>query len=393
VLSLSYFAFQIFFKKCNSTRYSFQFVYNRKNKIELKNDCVFAIIFILVCGGWFLQQPLCIKLNRTHINMGKITYIIYFMFLSILFHSAFYIINLSSYLILLKYMQITYQYDNFWFTTLLSVICAPFYLFYLTQKPFRNRIHNYGTRIIFPIVSGLLYSIESIMLYYSINDISLSYYTILRSSFVIWNIPFFIFVLKKKIGKIYLTGCVFLLVCYSLIIFHYLKSNMALWKPSISILISCSLNSIYNCIIEYSMKKYDIFNIDYQIIFQMSYFFSAIIPSVIKTVEDPPPCNLTVVALSALIAVSIQTYFYNKIKILENKNEYVPSNVLMSGLDLIRRIVLLLFAFTFFHDDFNESIIISILFFIGSGICMLLEYVIPVAPNSQKYVEMEELSV
>jgi hypothetical protein len=125
----------------------------------------------------------------------------------------------------------------------------------------------------------------------------------------------------------------------------------------------------------------------------MSYFLSAIIPSVIKTVENPPPCNLTVVAMSAFIAVSIQTYFYNKIKILENKNEYVPSNVLMSGLDLIRRIVLLLFAFTFFHDDFNELIIISIVFFIGSGICMLLEYVIPIAPNSQKYIEMEEITV
>ncbi len=315
------------------------------------------------------------------------------MVLSILFHSVFYIINLSSYLILLKYMQITYQYDNFWFTTLLSIICAPFYLFYLTQKTFRSRIYNYGNRILFPIVAGLLYSIESIMLYYSINDISLSYYTILRSSFVIWNMPFFIFVLKKKVGKLYLTGCICLLVCFSLIIFHYLKSNMALWKPSVSILISCSLNSLYNCIIEYSIKKYNLFNIDYQIIFQMSYFLSAIIPSVIKTVENPPPCNLTAVAMSAFIAVSIQTYFYNKIKILENKNEYVPSNVLMSGLDLIRRIVLLLFAFTFFHDDFNELIIISIVFFIGSGICMLLEYVIPIAPNSQKYIEMEEITV
>ena len=344
----------------------------------------------MLIWGWLAHTTLRIKLNRTCINMENN---IYLMFLSILFHSVFYIINLSSYLILLKFIQITYQYYNFWFTTLLSVICAPFYLFYLTQKTTRSRIYNYGNRIIFPIVSGLLYSIESIMLYYRINDISLSYYTILRSSFVIWNIPFFIFVFKKKIGKIYLIGCIFLFICYSLIIFHYLKSNIALWKPSISILISCSLNSIYNCIIEYSMKKYNIFNIDYQLIFQMSYFFSAIIPSVIKTVENPPPCNLTVVALSAFIAVSIQTYFYNKIKILENKNEYVPSNVLMSGLDLIRRIVLLLFAFTFFHDDFNEFIIISILFFIGSGICMLLEYVIPIAPNSQKYVEMEELTV
>lgn len=315
------------------------------------------------------------------------------MFLSILFHSIFYIINLSSYLILLKYIQIAYQYDNFWFTTLLSITCAPFYLFYLTKKNYRSRIINYGRLLMFPIVSGLIYSIESIMLYYSINNISLSYYTILRSSFVIWNIPFFIFVLKKNIGKLYLIGCILLMICYSFIIFHYLKSNTNIWKPSLSILISGCLNSIYNVIIEYSIKKYSIYNVDFQIIFQMSYFFSAIIPSIIRTIENPPPVNLNAVVSSIFIAISIQTYFFNKIKILESKHEFVPSNVLMSGLDLIRRIVLLIFAFTFFQDDFNEYIIVSIIFFIGSGICMLIEYIIPSTHHSQKYIEMDELQV
>jgi len=314
-------------------------------------------------------------------------------YISLIFHSIFYIVNLSSYLILLKYIQITYQYDNFWFTTLLSICGAPVYFIYFTRTNFRLRLTNYGKQILFPIVAGLLYSFESIMLYYSINNVSLSYYTVLRSSFVIWNIPFFIFLLKKKIGKIYLVGCICLLICYSFIVYHYLKANLELWKPTSSIIFSCLFNSVSNVIIEYSIKKFNIFNIDFQIIFQLAYFFSALIPSLIKTIEHPPPLSWNVVVISTLVAISIQSFFFNKIKILENKNDFVPSNVLMSGLDLVRRVVLLIFSFAVFEDDINGTIIISLFFFIASGICMFLEYVLPSAPISTKYIEMEEISV
>lgn len=316
------------------------------------------------------------------------------MYISLLFHSIFYIVNLSSYLILLKYVQITYQYDNFWFTTLLSICGAPFYFIYFTKTNFRSRLKNYGKQMLFPIFAGVLYSIESIMLFYSINNISLSYYTVLRSSFVIWNIPFFIFLLKKKVGKLYLIGCICLLICYSMIVYHYLKSNLELWKPTSSVILSCFFNSVSNVIIEYSIKKFNILNIDFQIIFQLAYFFSAIIPSLIKTIENPPPVSLFVVILSAFIAISVQFFFYNKVKILENKNDYVPSNVLMSGLDLLRRIILLIFSFAVFKDDLNGIILGSLFFFIASGICMFVEYLMPPpTPISTKYTEMDEIVV
>ena len=47
--------------------------------------------------------------------------------MSIVIHSIFYVVNLSSYLILIKYLENTYSYDNFWFNTLLSIILAPIY--------------------------------------------------------------------------------------------------------------------------------------------------------------------------------------------------------------------------------------------------------------------------
>ena len=146
---------------------------------------------------------------------------------SILFHSIFYVINLSGYLILLKYIQTTYSYQNFWFATLLSILFVPFYVFLFGFRNIRTRIKTYSrTTLFFPFLAGFIYTVESLLIYYSIGNLSLSYYTILRSSFVLWNIPFFIFFLKKQIGWLYYIGCLFLLVSYSIIIHEYLKIDI-----------------------------------------------------------------------------------------------------------------------------------------------------------------------
>ena len=310
--------------------------------------------------------------------------------ISIIIHSIFYVANLSSYLILIKYLEKTYTYNNFWFNTLLSIILCPLYLGYFCIKDVRNRLKNYGKEILFPILAGSLYTVESILLYYSINNLNLSFYTILRSSFIIWNIPFFIFFLGKKISRIYYFGCIVLLIGYTSIIYYYLRINLELWQPTTAIAFSCLLNSLYNIIIEYSVKKYSIFNLDYQIIFQLTYFTLAIIPSIKKTMDYPPPVNINIIIISFLISVSLQVYVYNKIIILHHENDIVPSNVLMSGLDILRRIILLLFSFIMFKEEINVYIVGSIICFFISGICMFLEYLIPLK-KKLKYNEMVEL--
>ena len=310
--------------------------------------------------------------------------------ITIIFHSLFYVINLSSYLILIKYLENTYIYNNFWFNTLLSILLSPIYLGYFLLKDVRTRLKNYGKALLFPCLAGIVYTAESILLYYSINNVSLSYYTILRSSFVIWNIPFFMFFLGKKISKIYYIGCVLLLFSYSFIMYYYLRLNIDLLKPSMSIFISCLLNSIYNIVIEYSVKKYSILNVDFQIIFQLTYFCLALIPSLKQTIEYPPPLNFNIVIVSIIISICLQFYLYNKIIILHHDNDLVPSNVLMSGLDIIRRIVLLLFSFAMFKEDINLYIIGSIFCFLVSGGCMFLEYFKPFKKNL-KYNEMIEI--
>ena len=107
------------------------------------------------------------------------------------------------------------------------------------------------------------------------------------------------------------------------------------------------------------------------------------------TIDYPPPITFNTIFLSFFISFSLQVYFYNKIIILQHNNELVPSNVLMAGLDLIRRMVLLCFSFIMFKEEINIYIIISIICFLGSGVCMFLEYLKPLKKNNLEYNEME----
>ena len=306
-------------------------------------------------------------------------------------NSILYIINLSAYLILIKYLQYAYNYNNFWYNTLLSIILSPLYFIFCCCTSNINRIKNYGIAIIYPIIAGLIYTFESILLYYSVNNLNLSYYTILRSSFIIWNIPFFIFFLKKKSSNLYYLATILLILSYGVIIYYYLSINNDLLKPTISIIVSCLLNTCYNIIIEYSLKKYNIYNLDFHVIFQISYFIFAIIPSSKMTIEYPPPANINVIFISLFISICLQLYFYNKIIILENNNQFVPSNVLMAGLDLIRRFVLLLFAFFMYKDDFNVYIAVSLILFSLSSIFIFMEYLKPFRKKIVEYTEMDEV--
>ena len=311
--------------------------------------------------------------------------------ISTISNSILYIINLSAYLILIKYLQISYNYNNFWYNTLLSIILSPFYLFFCCKPSVINRIRNYGIVMLYPIFAGLIYTFESILLYYSVNNLNLSYYTILRSSFIIWNIPFFIVLLKKKSSNLYYFGTILLILSYMIIIYYYVNKNYDLINPTISIIVSCLLNTCYNIMIEYSIKKYNIYNLDFHAIFQISYFIFAVIPSIYMTLDNPPPISYTVLVVSGIISLCLQMYFYNKIIILENNNQLVPSNVLMAGLDLIRRLVLLLFAFIMYNDDFNIYIAISVTLFLLSGIFIFWEYVKPFRKKIVEYTEMDEI--
>jgi hypothetical protein len=166
-------------------------------------------------------------------------------------------------------------------------------------------------------------------------------------------------------------------VSHTLIISNYLSNNpddTNVLKNTIIIIVSCFINASYNNIIEYSVKKYVIPNIDFQIIFQITYFVLIIISSIYYTMQNLPPIDGKTIFIYFLIAIGLQMYMFNKIYILNNRNDYIPANLLLSSLDLLRRIIQLIFSFTFFNEQFDVSIILSLICLGISSLLLLFEY-------------------
>jgi drug/metabolite transporter (DMT)-like permease len=312
----------------------------------------------------------------------------------ILFINCFlFVITLSEYLICIKYINNEYNYKNAWFNILLSISLTPFYFILLIKDVNRNKLKEYyksenRIQLLFPFATGILYTIETVLVFYALNTLTLSYYTILRSGYIIFNIPFFKYLLHKKITTIYLLSCILLIISHAIMITNYINVSII---NTIIIFITCFLNSTYNNIIEYSIKKYKISNIDYQIFFQLTYFILIIGPSIYYTIQDLPPVNAITSLLYFFIATGLQLYMYNKIYILNNKNDYIPANILLCSLDLLRRIIQLLFSFLFFNEQFDIYIILSLIFFAVSSFLLLYEYI---SDNKRKqHIELEEIDI
>jgi drug/metabolite transporter (DMT)-like permease len=316
----------------------------------------------------------------------------------LLLNCFLFVITLSEYLICMKYINYEYDYKNAWFNILLSVSLTPSYFILLIKDVNRNKLREYARpenliQLFYPFATGLLYTIETVMLFYALNTLTLSYYTILRSGFILFNIPFFKYLLHKKITAIYLMSCVLLVISHVIIITNYANTqpNASLSINTLIIFISCFLNATYNNIIEYSVKKYKIPNIDFQIFFQITYFLFIIGPSIYYTIQDLPPINGLTMILYALIALGLQMYMYNKIYILNNRNDFIPANILLSSLDLLRRIIQLLFSFLLFDEQFDTYVVLSLLFFAVSSFMLLYQYF----QNNRiiRHVELEDVEI
>jgi drug/metabolite transporter (DMT)-like permease len=316
--------------------------------------------------------------------------------LSLLINSFLFVFTLSEYLICIKYINYQYNYKNAWFNILLNCIFTPFYLLFLFNEVHREKVKMFFKKdniknLFYPIFNGILYTIETALIFYAINNLTLSYYTILRTGFIIFNIPFFKYLLNKKITNIYLVSCFFLVISYVLIIFNYLnynnQDNNLLILNTVIIFLTCFINSTYNNLIEYSIKKNVFTSVEYQIIFQITYFILIIIPSIYYTILNPPPISILSIVIYFFICSGLQLYMYNKINILNTKNDYLPANILLSGLDLLRRIIQLFISFLFFNEIFDNFIIISIVFMGLSSLLLLYEYL----KNNTNHIELEEI--
>jgi hypothetical protein len=240
----------------------------------------------------------------------------------------------------------------------------------------------------YPIITGVLYTIETVFVFYALNTVTLSYYTILRSGFIIFNIPWFKYLLKKPVTRLYYVSCASLVVSHVVVatqyIFQYqggvgggVGGGGAVAQNTVIILVSCGLNSAYNNIIEYSMSTHGdvVSNIDFQIIFQATYFVLAVPWAVVYTVKNAPPITSGSLTMYFFIAFGLQLYMFNKIYILNSKNSVIPANILLSGLDIVRRVIQLTYSFVCFKEPFDATIGVSLVFLAASGGLLLYQYI------------------
>jgi len=116
-------------------------------------------------------------------------------------------------------------------------------------------------------------------------------------------------------------------------------------------------------------------NVDFQIIFQSTYFVLAAPLSIYYTTKNTPPINPATITMYFFIAVGLQVYMFNKIYILNSKQSLIPANILLSGLDLLRRVIQLTYSFVWFKEPFDAMIGVSLVFLGLSGGLLLYQYI------------------
>jgi len=303
-------------------------------------------------------------------------------------NSILFVTTLTEYLICMKYITNTYEYKNEWFNLLLCLLFTPFYSCIFIRKFSWSKIKMYMSPerrhiLKYPIFTGVLYTVETFLIFWALNTMTLSYYTIIRSGFIIFNIPWFKYLLKKPVSRLYYASCGSLIVSHVLVSTQYFfqyQANAAdnhVVQNTLIIMTSSFLNSSYNNIIEYSMKRHgDIMsNVDFQIIFQSTFFVLAAPLSIYYTTLNTPPINPVTMTMYFFIAVGLQFYMFNKIYILNSKQSLIPANILLSGLDLLRRVIQLTYSFVWFKEPFDAMIGVSLVFLGLSGGLLLYQYI------------------
>jgi hypothetical protein len=306
----------------------------------------------------------------------------YILFINLLL----FIISSVGYLILFRFLDYNYQLNNFWFNNALTCILSPIYMLKIiinskNRLNFKNTFKNGSFKYIF--IAGSLYSLESILVYYCMISLSLFDYIIFRSSFIVWNIPLFKYFLNKKISSIYLSA-VFFLIISQLILITLNSQNIPIY---IILFSSCLISSIYNCLMEYTLKTYEVDIYVYHTIFQLVYFISSIGESIYFS--DIPMFSVELIFIYIFISIFTQYYCYSRLIILKIENTILPTNVLLAGLEFLRRIIIITFSCIFFKESYN---IYSGILFCLSSFMLFYDYYKSLTHNKQNiHIELEDI--
>ena len=309
-----------------------------------------------------------------------------FVCLVFLFSSIIYLINI-------KIITNTYNYTNFWWITLMTMSGIPIFTVISCVSPTSISYKKYWTQNIirYPLCSGILYSFESMLLYYSITYVPLSTYMILRSSFIIWNIPFIIFFIKMPISKYYIISVC--LIVISIILILISNNKLDNYHSCYIIIATGLLTATYNILLEKATKIYKISSFDIQYLFQLSFLIISIIPSIYYTVLNPPPGDLFAIANYISIGLSIQISLYAKMYIMSvNIDAHISNNVLYSSLEMMRRFSIIIISVLAFNETISDIYNwCGIVFYVISSGFLLYDYV-STTINHTKHIQLQESS-
>ena len=294
------------------------------------------------------------------------------------------------YLINIKLITNTYNYTNFWWITLVTMSGIPIFTIISCISSTGVSYKKYWTQHIirYPLCAGILYSFESILLYYSITYVSLSTYMILRSSFIIWNLPFIIFFIEMPISKYYIISVC--LIVISIILILISNNKLDNYYSCYIIIVTGLLTAVYNILLEKATKIYKMSSFDFQYLFQLSFLIISIIPSIYYTVLNPPPSDLFAIANYISIGLSLQISLYAKMYIMSvNIDAHVSNTVLYSSLEMIRRFSIIIISVLAFNETISNIYnLCAIVFYVISSGFLLYDYISTTI--NTKHIQLQE---
>ena len=107
-------------------------------------------------------------------------------------------------------------------------------------------------------IPSFIYTIETILLLWALNNIPVSVYIIGRTSSSYFSVIFTKYYLKKEVGKLYYIGLIVLFISYILLFINYNNFEKTIeTKIAVVIVILSGLtSSLNNCLIEKKLNSY-----------------------------------------------------------------------------------------------------------------------------------------
>jgi len=316
------------------------------------------------------------------------------MLITILFHSIFYIGTCMFLTIGEKINEIYYQYNNYWIIIFYIYVLFPINIFIFCLKYSLEDLINLiktGNLIKRMSVYSIIYTIETVLLYWALINIPLSIYIIGRTLNAYFNIPFSLWYLHKKVTILYYIGLIILIGCYVLLGLNYNKYSIDIYSviSIIIVFISGFTTALYSNLIEKHLSEFTDDRLKIQLFCQIMnniYGFIIFVPiSFGFCLNNNSFNNIFIPNLTyLLVGLSYQIYFLFKIFILGYK-DYAGSQIIAS-LDLIRRVLTNIISYSILNEYYNNEIIGANIFMIISGLFLILSQ-----KNNKKYNSLNNI--